>query len=261
MHIGISNYGLKEMTILLVFFIFILILCFSILRYIKLSLFLQILNLVFFIIIGNGVILPILVDTLQKPNTKLTTPSWKANNLIILLGGGIVKISSANEYYPGIYSYGRIFETARLYFLCKEHRTKCNIMISGGDPSHKGKTEAAIYEDALIGIGINKKDLITENLSRNTFENAKFVKRLIEQYSYDNIILVTSAIHMKRSLLYFNYYRIFPTPANADYIYPELKLLPRETNFIIFDQILHEYLGICQFFFKTIRHNVSHKLD
>ncbi len=43
-------------------------------------------------------------------------------------------------------------------------------------------------------------------MQKNTKQNAQYVKEIVENEGFKTIILVTSAVHMTRSLNYFNKY-------------------------------------------------------
>ena len=71
-----------------------------------------------------------------------------SNNVIVLLGAGTQKLQNGIE--PTFFSYGRISESARLYNDCVQHFTKCNVIVSGGDVSKNGKSEAEVYKSYLL---------------------------------------------------------------------------------------------------------------
>lgn len=93
----------------------------------------------------------------------------------------------------------RIWQTIQLY---KNNKIK-KILISGdsGYVTDRGLNEAKQLKEVLITIGIPSIDIIIEDKSRNTHENAEFTTRLLKQ-SYphlENVLLITSARHMRRA--------------------------------------------------------------
>ena len=58
--------------------------------------------------------------------------------------------------------------------------------------------EAIILKDLCLKLGIPKKDLIIEPVSRNTRENAVFTRKMFSNYN-QKVILITSAFHMRRA--------------------------------------------------------------
>ncbi len=195
-----------------------------------------------FLLMGNGVIPSIMLKHLQDPFAIETIPVWKSNNTIILLGGGTV--SAATHVEPSIIAYSRIVKTAELYLHCISHGKKCEIIISGGDAAKTKQSEAEVYQDSLIQLGVKKENIILESHSMNTYQNAEFTSELLQQHHTDQAILVTSGIHMKRSLLYFANFGVTGVPVAADYLSAPLTIIPIGYNFAMADFAIHEYAGI-----------------
>jgi len=64
---------------------------------------------------------------------------------------------------------------------------------------------------AALGLGMPRSQIMVENLSRNTLENAHAVRRII---TGNRIILVTSAYYMKRAVNLFRKrgFTVIPAP-------------------------------------------------
>ena len=77
------------------------------------------------------------------------------------------------------------------------------IVVSGGhvNPFTPAKDENRIARDYLIRWGIPKADGLGEGNSRDTFESAVEVEKLLLQKGWKRYLLVTSAAHMPRSML------------------------------------------------------------
>ena len=63
------------------------------------------------------------------------------------------------------------------------------------------------------------------------------------------MILVTSSIHLKRSLMWFSYFGVQAQPVPADYFPPHRHIMSLGSNFASTDFALHEYLGIVEVYF------------
>lgn len=209
--------------------------------------------LAYFLLIGTGIIPALLLKPLQAPFINLPVQKWKNNNIIILLGGGTVFLPNSTIILPYAKIYSRIEKTAELYFSCKhQYQHQCKILITGGLTNNSSISEAVIYERALMKLGVNHDDFILETNSSNTHQNAQFSRDILENENFDQIILVTSGIHLKRSLLWFNYFNINAIPALADYERASLSIMGIGSNFALTDVALHEYLGIIKFYFDTV---------
>jgi len=163
------------------------------------------------------------------------------------LGAGANKLTGNNVVKPTIMAYSRINAAARLYFDCKNNHKRCEIIISGGDALKVGQSEAVVYQKELIELGVNNADIILEPNSLNTYKNAEFTSAILKKDQFDQIILITSGIHLSRSLLYFNHFGIDAKPAVSEYLMAQITIIPIGYNFAMADFALHEYLGIMRF--------------
>jgi uncharacterized SAM-binding protein YcdF (DUF218 family) len=144
----------------------------------------------------------------------------------IVLGGMTSYDRTTKQGYFNI-SSDRFIQTALLYK--KGHIKK--ILVSGGQNGvikEDDFSEAAFIKFNLIELGIPANDILIEASSRNTIENAKFCKQILQQHNLNNkpIVLITSAFHMQRARLIFEQqgYTIRPFPC-------ALSMLPGATSF------------------------------
>jgi uncharacterized SAM-binding protein YcdF (DUF218 family) len=198
--------------------------------------------------VGSGLVPSLLLEMLQSTSIVQDDPAWGELNVIIVLGDGTARLPSQSIVKPSILAYSRILEATRLYILAKKTDHQCTILISGGDASGTGVTEADDYRAEMVQLGVADTDILLERRSMNTFQNAEFTKAILREQRFDKLFLVTSGVHLPRALLYFSYFSIFPTPCAADYIVPPLSLLPIGYNFTITDLAAHEYIGMLRYY-------------
>lgn len=120
----------------------------------------------------------------------------KSYEIGILLTG-MVQFDSKDQGFFGA-AADRFIQTATLYHTGKIKK----VLVTGGSGSllHHSPPEALYLKEMLIKNGISEKDIITEPLSRNTYENAIFSKRILDSLQVNTTsLLITSALHMKRS--------------------------------------------------------------
>jgi uncharacterized SAM-binding protein YcdF (DUF218 family) len=109
-------------------------------------------------------------------------------------------------------SSDRLWQSLRLL---NQGRIK-KLLISGGSGSIEMPfdKEAVHVKDFLIQMGVPKEKIIIENESKNTYENALFTRKIVDSLSTGkDILLITSAFHMKRSIAIFkklNYESVTP---------------------------------------------------
>ncbi|MBZ4650414.1 YdcF family protein [Thermosipho sp. (in: thermotogales)] len=163
------------------------------------------------------------------------------NSVIVILGGGITFFDG--KYEVGNHTLKRLLKGFEIY-----RKTNAPIIISGGVIG-KGISESAIIKEILVTLGININDIIVEDKARTTKENAIFVSKLLKEKNFENIILVTSFLHMKRSIMLFEKYskkNIIPIVCDypIDFRNSFLDYLPSAEALYTFSQITHEFFGI-----------------
>lgn len=124
------------------------------------------------------------------------------------------------------------------------------IIISGG-ASFKRLPEAHTAKNFLVSLGIRTEDIIPEEKSRDTYENAIETKKIAQIFGFKKILLITSAYHMKRSNLIFSkYFEVVPLPVGykcSKRSYDFLSFLPNAHDMTGVAIAIKEYLGIIHF--------------
>ncbi len=169
----------------------------------------------------------------------------KTCDAYVVLGGGI------NENAPDLDGQGqlsndslpRVVEAYRLYM-----RHKVPIILSGGKVYGK-KSEAEIAKRFLLSLGVDERHIITEDKSRDTKENALFVKEISEKKGIKKVVLITSAFHMRRSVMLFKRYypHVLPYPTGyrtSRSEYTAMSYMPMADNIHYIALSIKEYLGI-----------------
>ncbi|BBB14751.1 putative lipoprotein transmembrane [Candidatus Rickettsiella viridis] len=243
----INVYAIYFSTFIVIFLLLLLTILFGVFCYKKLNFLTGLITLFIFLLIGNGFIPFYLLKSLQIYKEPQII-KWKKSNTIVVLGAGTSKPVGSDETKPSLMAFSRITTAATLYHNCKINSSHCHILISGGDPQHNGKTEAATYRETLINLGIKDSDIQLEPDSKNTFQNTKFISTLLEQQPSNQILLVSSGLTLRRALLYFSYFNIYPIPVASDFITIPFSKFPLAYNLAINDFAVHEIIGIAQFY-------------
>lgn len=204
-------------------------------------------SLVLVFAVGCGPLPAWMLQSLQRTGVN-DFNAWGGRNVIVLLGAGTVRPEGRDAVAEAnMFAYGRIVESARLYRQCRHSGGDCKIEISGGDARGLGLSEAVVYQRVLIGLGIDRVDLIMEPSSMNTWQNAQFSQPLLRAHRPDRVVLVSSATHLRRAALYFRHFGIDAIPVRADWLTASWSILPQSYNFTLADVALHEYLGIARY--------------
>jgi len=127
-------------------------------------------------------------------------PKNPKGDVIILLGGG------AHAGAPDLSGVGtpsemmlyRVVTAVRLH-----KRLKIPIIVSGGTVFQHVKPEAPIVKRFLVDLGVPDNAIIMEDKSLDTSQNAKNTQKICLESGFKIPILVTSAFHMKRSVMHF----------------------------------------------------------
>lgn len=203
--------------------------------------------IVLFIAVGCGVLPSWMLGRLQSAYIDKHTVEWRPRNAIVLLGAGTESVSNAQSVEPGMFSYGRIVEAAGLYNACHRTGATCKLVVTGGEARNNGTTEAAVYRDTLVRLGVDRADIVLEPDSMNTWQNAQFTSALLRRMDAGQVLLVSSGYHLQRGVLYFAHFGIDAIPVRADYLAAVPSALPLAYNFAVADLALHEYAGIVRY--------------
>lgn len=165
---------------------------------------------------------------------------------IVVLGGSTSPRVAPRVTVDLSDSGDRLLQAARLF-----RAGKAPLIVVSGGIAHEGDAgipEAISMSEVLVELGIPRNAILLEGESRNTHENCREVTTLLEQRGIDEVLLVTSAVHMRRALATCRTagmrarpsptdYRIFERPlAPLDWI-PTVSALARTTR------ALREYLA------------------
>ncbi len=146
----------------------------------------------------------------------------------------------------------RITEPILLY---RNGRVK-KLIISGGSANvfPPYLKEANYIRKFWIQMGIPEKDIIVESEARNTSENAKYSKEIIQKYNIGkNRLLITSALHMPRSAKIFNSLGLIVDCYPVDFKLKRIKetsydfttyFMPKTSALLGWEALLHEWVGM-----------------
>lgn len=162
--------------------------------------------------------------------------------------GGVMSYYDKNHKLVGFNrSIDRLMQAIKLY---KQGKVK-KIVFTGGDATilTGDYREADIIRQYLSDIGIPDEDMIFENESRNTHENAIFVYKLLKPATTDKLLIITSGFHMKRALGCFRKAGMNPEYYVAD-LYsgkrkytPDHLLVPQTSTLDRWSMLFHEISG------------------
>jgi len=172
---------------------------------------------IFLIIFSNGLFADILWRLLEHPWKRLDYSLVAPSDGIVVLSGGR-HLPPGNTKIIEWYDPDRFLAGIDLYKANKSNRLiftgGINPLISGLPP------EGDFYIKEALSMGIPKKDLFTTYPVSNTLQEAKAIKKLLNDEipsSQKKVILVTSAFHMNRAKRVFEREGISVLPYPVDF--------------------------------------------
>jgi uncharacterized SAM-binding protein YcdF (DUF218 family) len=182
----------------------------------------------------------------EKPPVPLRAVA-PADAVVVLTGVTAIRKSPHDRVYLG-HGADRVTYALWLYRAGRARR----IIISGGSGAilSVANTEAKELATVLRLAAVPKQDILLEERSRNTRENAKFTKQLLAKHpDIKSLILVTSGFHERRALGCFAKVGLHPQPFPADFYStdrnwtPDYWLVPDIGALSRWSRLLHEMAG------------------
>jgi uncharacterized SAM-binding protein YcdF (DUF218 family) len=172
----------------------------------------------------------------------------------VVLGGGIV------EHAPDLGGKGSLTAESleRTTGAFRLYRLSPRPVILTGGKTYQRFSEAEIAADMLLAFGVRKEHVIFDPLGRDvdTRMNAQLVRRVATRLKMERIVLITSAFHMKRSVLLFrrSFKDVIPFPVGyktSRTTYRYKSFLPESYSMHCVALAIKEYLGIVFYSLKT----------
>lgn len=186
------------------------------------------------------------------PPTEIPT-----GEVLVVLGGGTEPASPPRTTVEINGAGDRVLYAAELY---KQGKAPF-ILLSGGDIewlSSGSTTPAQDMAALLVQMGVPESALWLENESMNTYENALYAKEFLDEQDIDQILLVTSAMHMPRAVALFEKQGFEVTPLPVDFSVTDsisasssegniisklIDIMPTASNLALTTNAMKEYLG------------------
>jgi uncharacterized SAM-binding protein YcdF (DUF218 family) len=199
-----------------------------------------------------------LLDRLQTPFSPLVEVPADADVIVLLSGGHYL---GANEFGNQAMPNGAALERTH-YAAWLARKTGLPIITTGGSVTPEEETESSILAEVLRGqLGVEQ--ILEENRSTNTEENAKFTREIMRENGFRKPLLVTHYWHMSRSIKWFRYFGIeaYAAPTARYARGPtEQKVwqwVPQARSLNMSSLAVHEYLGALNFRYRLFTAKAS----
>lgn len=185
-------------------------------------------------------------------------------DVILVLGGGTEPALTPRQYVEVNAAGDRVLYAGRLYKQGKAAR----ILLSGGNISWAGENDSTPAQDMLELLellGIPRGAVLLQTQSENTHDDALFSNRILQEHNLKKVILVTSALHMPRSVALFRHLGVEVIPAPVDFTVTRagwndllhgnftaqfINFFPTASNLAITTNALKEYIGLLAYKFQ-----------
>lgn len=183
---------------------------------------------------------------------------------IVVLGGGTVSAQPPRQTVEVNGAGDRMLYAAKLY-----HDGKAPLLLlSGGSIEWLDARQSSIAEEmaeVLQWLAVPPKAMILQDRSRNTYEDAVYSAQILKERGITRILLVTSAMHMPRSVALFEKQGLQVIPAPTDYTVSEeqwksittfnlqaqlIALIPSAGNLNLTTSALKEYVGMLVYWLR-----------
>lgn len=173
---------------------------------------------------------------------------------VVLTGTVIPQLKPDDRVY---FSKGadRVVHTVQLYKLGLIRK----ILVSGGSGRIVDieEREADQFKKVMVMMGVPDSAIMLENETRNTYESAQEVRRILDNagYTADDCLLITSAFHMRRSLACYRKVGLDLDTFSTDFYahhgtyYPDAFLIPKVEALVIWNKLVKEWVGLIAYRF------------
>ena len=200
-----------------------------------------------FVFFSNSVIFSTFCGMWEIPGKKMATV--KTYDVGIVLGG-MAEYNGDLDEISFRRQGDRLMQALTLY-----HTGKVKKLLISGDSGHvtdRGLHEAKQVKAILIKWGIPEEDIITEEISKNTYENALETAKILKK-DYPEIqsyLLITSGIHMRRARACFERQELrcgtFSTDLYSNRtgnFHWDQYFIPNVDNFVQWHKLMKETVG------------------
>jgi uncharacterized SAM-binding protein YcdF (DUF218 family) len=171
---------------------------------------------------------------------------------IVLLGGSSERV----EGHAGAMSLmlppegARVLEAARVFSVVSPDW----IISSGGAGPEDKAPSSVVMRDALVRLGVPASRIVLESSSRTTHDEAVLIAPMLAALGARQTILVTSAIHMPRSLGTFRAAGVSAIAAPADdsavHASDPERWRPSARGLLFSTQVVHECAGLVYYWLR-----------
>ena len=204
--------------------------------------------LLFYLVLSSEAGVSLMARTLRGQYRPLASAAEaRGAKVVVVLGSCSTNLRAAGRQLSLVNMEAglRVLEAARLFELLDGPW----VIASGGVTEHDqaAAPESVALRRALIDVGVRSDRIVLESESKNTRDEAVVIKRMLAERGLTELVLVTSPLHMRRSMLAFEQQGMHPIPSPSP-LSPEHSsrgnpLMPSDRWLMIGDAVIYEWLA------------------
>ena len=207
------------------------------------------------LLLSLGPVSDTLVYLLERQYPPPSQETISKVDVVVILGGGVLPSGGLRPTAePSGPTYSRTVNGVE-YF---KRSGAQYLIVSGGAGPSGGETNAEVMNRLAIQLGVGADRILMEPRASTTWEHPKEVAKLIQE-PRDTVVIgiVTSALHMKRSIMAFERYfsRVVALPSN--YLYQPTKwgirsFIPSAGALSASSATFHELIGLGWYHLRSL---------
>ena len=172
--------------------------------------------LIFYLVLSSPLGAGLLARTLTGGYRPIASAGEaRGARVVVVLGSGSRNLRAAGRQLSSVTMEAglRVLEAARLFDLLDRPL----VIASGGvtEADSAAAPESVALQRALVEVGVPADRILEESESKTTRDEAVIIKRMLADRGLTGFVLVTSPLHMARSMLTFEQQGMHPIPSPA----------------------------------------------
>ena len=170
-----------------------------------------------------------LIGQLEKDYPPVAARNLPTADAIVLLGGAI-----RGEVSPDTLADMSGVGDRPLFAAAAFKAGRAPVIVVTGGADEGMVSEASLTRDLLVTMGVPKDKIVLEARNRVTSDNLRYTTQTLDNMGVQSILLVTSAFHMRRSLLIFDQLdlTVYPAPTDFQVLTPRVSSGPSIFDFL-----------------------------
>jgi len=191
----------------------------------------------------------LLVNGLSRGLTRVVTRDQAGGaDAVVVLGGGASTASVGGEVAGALTgtSLIRALEGVRVFKLIGARW----LIVSGGipRPDRQLQPESGLLRGVAVNAGVPAASVVEESRSTSTRDQAKQIGPILRDHHIQRFVLVTSPMHMRRSLAVFRAAGFDPVastaPLRSEQLLPPCSLMPDDEAWWLSDMAMYDYVAL-----------------